>query len=177
MGEGQGGWGDPLDLARDEILAGRPLLCVGEAVVLLHAVREAARVAGRYADLRVLWWDEPGDEEVVDGSTRRRPVDPGTEGRGADVLPGLTPSLDWVPVIDGVCAATLTVQSLVTMGLTTGKLGEFATPLPKRYTGLLSDFSVSATDGLDGSGDRFPPDAGVRLPLSGDQSTGDASGL
>jgi allantoin racemase len=39
-----------------------------------------------------------------------------------------------VPVVDGVAAATLTVQSLVTMGLRTGKRGEYATPPPKEYT-------------------------------------------
>ena len=38
-----------------------------------------------------------------------------------------------VPVVDGVTAATLTVQSLVTMGLGTGKRGEYAPPPPKRY--------------------------------------------
>ncbi|MDZ7882081.1 MAG: aspartate/glutamate racemase family protein [Mycobacterium sp.] len=38
-----------------------------------------------------------------------------------------------VPVVDGVTAATLAVQSLVTMGLRTGKRGEFATPPPKEY--------------------------------------------
>lgn len=38
-----------------------------------------------------------------------------------------------VPVVDGVSAATLTVQSLVTMGLRTGKRGEFAKPPPKGY--------------------------------------------
>lgn len=38
-----------------------------------------------------------------------------------------------VPVVDGVTAATLTVQSLVTMGLRTGKRGEFAAPPPKEY--------------------------------------------
>lgn len=38
-----------------------------------------------------------------------------------------------VPVVDGVTAATLTVQSLVTMGLRTGKRGEFATPPAKEY--------------------------------------------
>ncbi|MGK2868424.1 MAG: aspartate/glutamate racemase family protein [Mycobacterium sp.] len=38
-----------------------------------------------------------------------------------------------VPVVDGVSAATLTVQSLVTMGLRTGKRGEFAKPPPKEY--------------------------------------------
>ncbi|MCQ4117641.1 aspartate/glutamate racemase family protein [Rhodococcus tibetensis] len=45
-----------------------------------------------------------------------------------------------VPVVDGVAAATLTVQSLVTLGLRTGARGEFARPLPKRYTGRLQDF-------------------------------------
>jgi allantoin racemase len=39
-----------------------------------------------------------------------------------------------VPVIDGVTAATLTVQSLVAMGLGTSKRGEFAAPMPKDYS-------------------------------------------
>jgi len=47
-----------------------------------------------------------------------------------------------VPVVDGVAAATLTVQSLVTMGLATGKREEFATPPPKRYAGLLEGFTT-----------------------------------
>jgi allantoin racemase len=44
------------------------------------------------------------------------------------------------PVVDGVQAATLAVQSLLTMGLRTGDRGEFAAPPPKEYTGLLRDF-------------------------------------
>ena len=47
-----------------------------------------------------------------------------------------------VPVVDGVAAATLTVQSLVTMRLTTGKRGEFSAPPPKRYSGLLEGFTT-----------------------------------
>ncbi|WP_199203480.1 aspartate/glutamate racemase family protein [Mycobacterium sp. shizuoka-1] len=39
-----------------------------------------------------------------------------------------------VPVVDGVTAATLTVQSLITMGLRTSKRGEYATPPAKRYS-------------------------------------------
>jgi allantoin racemase len=39
-----------------------------------------------------------------------------------------------VPVVDGVTAATLTVQSLVTMGLGTSKRGEYAAPPPKAYS-------------------------------------------
>ncbi|MGF0320245.1 aspartate/glutamate racemase family protein [Nocardia fluminea] len=45
-----------------------------------------------------------------------------------------------VPVIDGVAAATLTVQSLLTMGLRKSGRGEFAAPPPKTYTGLLKSF-------------------------------------
>ncbi|MBP2325865.1 allantoin racemase [Kibdelosporangium banguiense] len=45
-----------------------------------------------------------------------------------------------LPVVDGVQAAVLLVQSLVQMGLQTGSMGEFAPPLPKTYTGLLRDF-------------------------------------
>jgi allantoin racemase len=46
------------------------------------------------------------------------------------------------PVVDGVQAATLMVQSLVTMGLRTGARCEFAPPQPKPYTGLLRAFGV-----------------------------------
>jgi allantoin racemase len=45
----------------------------------------------------------------------------------ADLCASLSAELG-VPVVDGVAAATLTVQSLVTMGLGTSKRGEFATP-------------------------------------------------
>lgn len=46
------------------------------------------------------------------------------------------------PVIDGVTSATLLVESLIRLGLTTGKQGEFARPLPKRYTGFLEAFTL-----------------------------------
>ncbi|NLU82163.1 aspartate/glutamate racemase family protein [Rhodococcus sp. HNM0569] len=46
-----------------------------------------------------------------------------------------------VPVVDGVAAATLTVQSLVTQGLRTGSRGEFAPPPSKAYTGMLEQFA------------------------------------
>jgi allantoin racemase len=44
------------------------------------------------------------------------------------------------PVVDGVQAATLAVQSLLAMGLRTGDRGEFAAPPPKPYRGLLHGF-------------------------------------
>ncbi|MEV0336402.1 aspartate/glutamate racemase family protein [Nocardia sp. NPDC050717] len=45
-----------------------------------------------------------------------------------------------VPVIDGVAAATLTVRSLLTLGLRKSGRGEFAAPPPKTYTGTLESF-------------------------------------
>jgi allantoin racemase len=47
-----------------------------------------------------------------------------------------------VPVVDGVAAATKTVESLVALGLTTSTRSEYAPPLPKRYTGLLGQFQI-----------------------------------
>ncbi|KZF01019.1 MULTISPECIES: aspartate/glutamate racemase family protein [unclassified Rhodococcus (in: high G+C Gram-positive bacteria)] len=51
-----------------------------------------------------------------------------------------------VPVVDGVAAGTLFVQSLISLGLGTGKRGEFAAPPPKRYTGMLEGFSRPIPD-------------------------------
>ena len=47
-----------------------------------------------------------------------------------------------VPVIDGVAAATKTVESLVALGLVTSTRSEYSAPLPKKYVGLLSDYTV-----------------------------------
>ncbi|MFI5503254.1 aspartate/glutamate racemase family protein [Nocardia asteroides] len=47
-----------------------------------------------------------------------------------------------VPVVDGVSAATLTVQSLLTLGLRKSGLGEYATPPAKTYTGPLAPFGT-----------------------------------
>jgi allantoin racemase len=47
-----------------------------------------------------------------------------------------------VPVIDGVAAATKTVESLVSLGLRTSTRSEYGPPLPKQYVGLLSAYTV-----------------------------------
>jgi allantoin racemase len=57
----------------------------------------------------------------------------------ADLCGRLTAELG-VPVVDGVAAATRTVESLVTLGLRTGARNEFAAPPPKPYTGVLARF-------------------------------------
>ncbi|MGN6407321.1 MAG: aspartate/glutamate racemase family protein [Curtobacterium sp.] len=44
------------------------------------------------------------------------------------------------PVVDGVAAATVLAESLVRLGLTTGRRGEYAPPPAKPMTGLLAGF-------------------------------------
>lgn len=46
-----------------------------------------------------------------------------------------------VPVIDGVTAGVKFVESLVALGLSTSKRGDYAWPLPKKYHGLLAGMS------------------------------------
>ena len=48
------------------------------------------------------------------------------------------------PVVDGVAAATVTVQGLITLGLRTSTVEEHSSPPPKVYEGLLSGFSLEA---------------------------------
>lgn len=57
-----------------------------------------------------------------------------------------------VPVVDGVAAAVATLEGLVRLGLTTGKRGEYATPLPKAYSGALAGFGAAGV----GSGPAVP---------------------
>ncbi len=46
-----------------------------------------------------------------------------------------------VPVIDGVAAAVKFAEALAALGLATAKSGDYATPLPKRWTGWAAGFS------------------------------------
>jgi allantoin racemase len=57
----------------------------------------------------------------------------------ADLCAAISAELG-VPVVDGVSAATVLVQSLVTLDLATSTRNEFATPPVKEYSGLLSPF-------------------------------------
>jgi allantoin racemase len=57
----------------------------------------------------------------------------------ADLCADLTATLG-VPVVDGVAAAVATVEGLVRLGLTTSRVGEYARPPRKLYTGTLAAF-------------------------------------
>jgi len=65
----------------------------------------------------------------------------------ADLAAELTARVG-VPVVDGVSAAVVAVEGLVRLGLTTGKRGEFAPPLPKAYTGALRGFGAPAAESV-----------------------------
>jgi allantoin racemase len=65
----------------------------------------------------------------------------------ADLAAELTARVG-VPVVDGVSAAVVAVEGLVRLGLTTGKRGEFAPPLPKAYTGALREFGTPAAESV-----------------------------
>jgi allantoin racemase len=49
-----------------------------------------------------------------------------------------------VPVIDGVGAAVKQAEALVSLGLTTGKRGAYASPAAKPYVGMLAEFAPPA---------------------------------
>jgi allantoin racemase len=59
----------------------------------------------------------------------------------ADLCAAISAEIN-APVIDGVAAATVFVESLVRIGVTTGKGNEFARPRPKHYSGLLEPFTL-----------------------------------
>ncbi|AYG63443.1 aspartate/glutamate racemase family protein [Rhizobium jaguaris] len=52
-----------------------------------------------------------------------------------------------VPVIDGVAAAVKQAEALVSLGLSTSKRGSYASPLPKPFSGAMSDFTPMSASG------------------------------
>ena len=123
---------------------------IGTAEQLAEAygmARFCARV--RACEIAVLELEEPGSgarERIVQACREALAED------GAEVIvlgcAGMTDLCEHiaqtlgVPVIDGVAAATLQVQSLVRLGLRTSKHGELARPLPKPMVGLLEAFTL-----------------------------------
>ncbi|WP_114947921.1 aspartate/glutamate racemase family protein [Microvirga calopogonii] len=63
-----------------------------------------------------------------------------------------------IPVLDGVTCAVKLCEGLVALGLKTSKVGGYAMPRAKTYSGLFARFSPSGTDTLTGDDD--PPERG-----------------
>ena len=103
----------------------------------------------RACEIPVLALEDPESDAfaAIVAESRRAVADDGAEAivlgcaGMADLAARMTDAVG-VPVIDGVAAATKTVEGLVAMGLRTSARAEFAPPLPKAYTGLLSDFEI-----------------------------------
>ncbi len=129
---------------------------------LTRTVGQATDLAERYGlrrfcrgvhgtDIPVLELEDPKVRGVIAQACRDAVAADGSEAivlgcaGMADLCEYLTEQAG-VPVVDGVAAATLTVQSLLTMGLRKSGRGEFAAPGPKHYTGLLSEFGIEGAE-------------------------------
>ena len=107
----------------------------------------------RACEIPVLALEDPASDAfaAIVAESRRAVADDGAEAivlgcaGMADLTARMTEAIG-VPVIDGVAAATKTVEGLVAMGLRTSARAEFAPPLPKAYTGLLTDFEIGKPD-------------------------------
>ena len=104
----------------------------------------------RACEVPVLELDEPGSRarELIIAECREALAADGSDvivlgcAGMADLAREISAMLG-VPVVDGVAAATRTVESLVALGLRTSAWNEFNAPPTKRYTGLLSEFAVT----------------------------------
>jgi allantoin racemase len=109
--------------------------------------------AVRACEIPVLALEDPGSDAfaAIVAESRAAVADDGAEAivlgcaGMADLAARMTAAVG-VPVIDGVAAATKIVEGLVAMGLRKSGHGEFAAPLPKPYTGLLSEFEIGKPD-------------------------------
>jgi allantoin racemase len=101
----------------------------------------------RACEIGVLALEEPGALDAVLAECRLAVTEDGSDAvvLGCAGMAELCREISaeiGVPVVDGVAAATRTVETLVALGLRTGDRGEFARPPAKPYTGLLRDFQI-----------------------------------
>ena len=105
--------------------------------------RRCARV--RACEVPVLALEDPasGARGKLSAEIERAKADDGAEAivLGCAGMAELAASLareHGAPVIDGVAAAVKLVEGLAALGLATSKLGPYAPPLPKRFTGAFA---------------------------------------
>ncbi|MFC6079747.1 aspartate/glutamate racemase family protein [Sphaerisporangium aureirubrum] len=110
----------------------------GEACLGVHA-----------CDIPVLALDDPGSgaRETVAALCAEAVAADGADAvvlgcAGMAAFAGEVAGRIGVPVVEGVAAAVKLVESLVALGLRTSTRGEYAPPGPKRYSGILGDFTV-----------------------------------
>ncbi|MCI1748673.1 MAG: aspartate/glutamate racemase family protein [Acidipropionibacterium sp.] len=165
-------FGDPgMDAAR-EIAAGRPVIGIAQAAMYVAAlsargfavVTTLSRTAGRAWDLarayglgdrckEVLACEVPvlavdTAEDMVADLAREALTHDGVEAivlgcAGMAEMAARVTAETGAPVIDGVGAGVGLVETMVRIGVGGCARGEYATPLPKTYTGLMEPFTVA----------------------------------
>lgn len=118
---------------------------------LVHRYGMAGRAKVRAADIPVLSLEDPGSNareklcaqiELALHEDRAEAIVLGCAGM-ADLTADLRRTFG-VPVIDGVAAAVKQAECLVSLGLSTSKIGAYATPVAKPYLGVLAPFAPEA---------------------------------
>jgi allantoin racemase len=109
--------------------------------------RRCARV--RACEVPVLALDDPssGAREKLSAEIGRALSEDGADAivLGCAGMADLAASLaseHRAPVIDGVACAVKLIEAIVGLGFQTSKLGPYAAPLPKRFTGLFAGLSA-----------------------------------
>jgi allantoin racemase len=120
---------------------------IAEHLVLQYGFERRCRgIHG--TDIAVLELDEPGSDayrRILESARQALARDRsgaivlGCAGM-ADLCLRLQGELG-VPVVDGVASAIKLAEGLVTLGLGTSKIGDYASPLPKVYAGLAAPYS------------------------------------
>ena len=109
--------------------------------------RRCARV--RACEVPVLALDDPasGARDKLSAEIERAKAEDGAEAivLGCAGMADLAAALarrHGLPVIDGVASAVKLAEALVSLGHTTSKLGPYARPLPKAFSGVFADLSA-----------------------------------
>ena len=115
---------------------------------LAHRYGMAGRARIRAANISVLSLDDPnsGARDKLRSEIARAVAEDNAEAivLGCAGMADLARTLQnefGMPVIDGVGAAVKQAEALVALGLSTSKRGAYASPVPKLYTGALSEFA------------------------------------
>ncbi|MBO3083173.1 aspartate/glutamate racemase family protein [Cellulomonas fengjieae] len=113
-----------------------------------YGFRESC-VAVRACEISVLGLEQPGARERLTAECRRAVQQDGADAvvlgcaGMAELCAAIADDIG-VPVVDGVAAGTVLVQSLLALGLRPGAGGEYAPPPAKPMSGLLAGFEIRA---------------------------------
>jgi allantoin racemase len=118
-----------------------------EALVRRYGFAERARVHA--ADIPVLGLEAAGADALLREAVRAAIAEDRSDAvvlgcAGMAPLARALSSEFGLPVVDGVAAAVRFAEALAALGLSTSKLGAYASPLPKRYAGALAPFAPGA---------------------------------